>query len=115
MRTGHSAFIGAAAGDANLAKIDDALVKILFGLSAMILACSPAGRVAAAAEGHEFRICSGYFALCAASTCQPTGKKIKVNVPDDGTARFPEADCTCPIFFGDAIADVTGGNMKGSC
>ena len=91
MRTGHFALIGAAAGDASLAKIGDALVKTLLGLSAMILACSPTGRVAAAAEGHEFRICSGYFALCAASTCQPTGKKIKVNVPDDGTARIPRS------------------------
>ena len=42
--------------------------------------------------------------------------KMRVNVPSEGTTRlFPEADCTCPIFFGDAIADVVGGTMKGSC
>lgn len=32
-----------------------------------------------------------------------------------GTALFPQVDCTCPVFYGSAIADVTGGNMEGSC
>jgi hypothetical protein len=54
--------------------------------------------------------------LCAASTCTAAGsKKIRVNVTGDGTALFPQADCTCPIFSGHAIADVIGGNMTGSC
>ena len=55
------------------------------------------------------------YALCAASTCTPTGGKIKVNKAQGGTGEFDEAACTCPIFEGPAIADVNGGNMKGSC
>jgi hypothetical protein len=69
-----------------------------------------------AQDDHKFEICQGYFALCAASTCTPTGNSIRVNVPSENTTRlFPEADCTCPIFSGNAIADVIGGNMKDSC
>jgi hypothetical protein len=45
---------------------------------------------------------------------KPTGHRIKVNVTGGGTAYFPEADCSCPIFSGQAIADLTG-NMQGSC
>jgi hypothetical protein len=73
------------------------------------------GRTATAASGHEFAFCSGYFALCAASTCKPTGRKIEVNVTGGGTAYFPEANCTCPIFSGQGVADLAGGNMQGSC
>ena len=90
-------------------------VGALLNLTAILLACLPTGRVALAADGHDFKICSGYFALCAASTCTATGTKIRVNVTGDGTALFPQADCTCPIFSGHAFADLTGGNMKGSC
>ncbi|MBV8827721.1 MAG: hypothetical protein JO108_00685 [Acidobacteriaceae bacterium] len=61
---------------------------------------------------HEFRICVGDYALCAASTCMRDGKKIAVN---NTTTLFDEAQCTCPIFSGASIADVVGGNMKGSC
>ena len=93
----------------------NALATAILGLSVMLLMFAPAGRPALAAGGHEFRFCSGYFALCAASTCTPTDKKITVNVTGGGTARFPAADCTCPIFSGQAIADLAGGNMKGSC
>jgi hypothetical protein len=65
---------------------------------------------------HDFQICHGNFALCAASTCTPTGNNIPVNVPSEGTTRlFPEANCTCPVFSGFSVADVVGGNMKGSC
>ena len=67
------------------------------------------------ANGHDFQICDGRFALCAASTCTPTGKTIKVNVIGGGTASFPQYNCTCPILHGPAIADLAGGNMKGSC
>jgi hypothetical protein len=61
---------------------------------------------------HEFRICPGDYALCAASTCTPDGHKIAVN---NTTMLFDEAQCTCPIFSGFSIADVVGGNMNGSC
>jgi len=78
-------------------------------LSALLLMCLVPGWGARAADEHKFEICHGYFALCAASTCTPTGKKIRVNVSGNGTALFPEADCTCPVFSGNAIADVVGG------
>ena len=70
---------------------------------------------AVAQQGHDFKICEGDFALCAASTCQPSGGQITVNVIGGGTATFPEYNCTCPIFDGPAIADLNGGNMHGSC
>ena len=91
------------------------LSNAALSLTALLLMCSMMDGVARAADEHVFEICHGYFALCAASTCQPTGGKIKVNVSGDGTALFNEADCTCPVFSGDAIADVVGGNMQGSC
>jgi hypothetical protein len=83
----------------------------------------------AAAAGHDFTICGderaatdsdaphdvGRFALCAASTCTQTGRKITVNVTAGGTAQFPEYDCTCPVLRGPSIADLNGGNMQGSC
>jgi hypothetical protein len=72
-------------------------------------------RSAAAEAGHDFQICKGRYALCAASTCKPTGKFISVNVIAGGTASFPEYDCTCPILDGPAIGDLNGGNMQGSC
>jgi hypothetical protein len=55
------------------------------------------------------------YALCEASICTPTGRMITVNVAGGGTAQFPEAQCTCPILTGQAIADVNGGNMQGNC
>lgn len=65
--------------------------------------------------------CTGEFALCAASTCTPVldsqgqPKMIHVRVAGGGLASYPEMSCTCPILKGKAIADVTGGNMRGSC
>ena len=55
--------------------------------------------------------CTGEYALCAASTCKPTGKMITGN---NGVA-YPEVECRCPILNGTAIADTSAGNMKGSC
>jgi hypothetical protein len=62
-----------------------------------------------------YQICVGPYALCAASTCTPTGNTIDVNVAGGGTASFPEVKCTCPVYDGPAIADIYGGNMQGSC
>ena len=56
-------------------------------------------------------VCSGEFALCAASTCKPTGGTITLN---SGAVK-PEVVCRCPILKGPAIADLTAGNMQGSC
>jgi hypothetical protein len=60
-------------------------------------------------------VCTGEFALCAAAICTPTSGTIEVNVAGGGTASFPAATCTCPVYNGPAIADVNGGNMQGSC
>ena len=59
----------------------------------------------------ELTVCNGEYALCAASTCTPTGKTITGN---NGVA-YPEVLCRCPILTGRAIADTSAGNMKGSC
>ena len=76
----------------------------------------PTARAAGAAEAiPDFRFCEGYFALCAASTCTRTGKQIAVNTITGRTRNFPEADCTCPVILGTSIANLSGGNMKGSC
>jgi hypothetical protein len=84
-------------------------LKALLGMSALLLALAlPTARAREAESGHNFQFCNGYFALCAASTCSPTGQMIKVNVAGGGTAMFPQVDCKCPIFHGRAIADVTG-------
>jgi hypothetical protein len=80
-----------------------------------IMALSLLAGEAFGAGGHDFKVCEGQFALCAASTCQATGGSITVNVTSGGTASFPEYNCTCPILSGPAIADLTGGNMQGSC
>jgi hypothetical protein len=93
------------------------LLKTLLSLNALLL-CATGSAIAqssSATTGHDYRLCSGYYALCAASTCTPTGKMITVNVTSGGTAEFPEVDCTCPVFSGEGLGDVNGGNMQGSC
>jgi hypothetical protein len=92
--------------------------KALFSLGAMLLVFAPPGsRAAGSAEAiPDLQFCNGYFALCAASTCTPNpGKQIAVNKLDGTTANFPEADCTCPVILGTSIANLSGGNMQGSC
>ncbi len=58
--------------------------------------------------GPELTLCSGSYALCAAATCTRTGTTF----PGTG---FPEVVCECPVLPGPALADLTGGNMQGSC
>ena len=92
------------------------LSRVVFGLSVVLLAFAPpAAHPGRAAEVYDFQICHGYFALCAASTCKPTGGQITVRTATGGTATFPEADCTCPVILGPSIANLAGGNMQGSC
>jgi len=79
------------------------LVSMLFAVFACVAGAS------AAPPG--LTICEGEFALCAASTCKPTGKTITGN---NGVA-YPEVVCRCPILNGLNIADTSMGNMKGSC
>jgi len=91
--------------------------KVVFGLTAVLaLFTPPTARAGGTAEAvPDFRFCQGYFALCAASTCTPNGKEIAVNTITGGTRKFPGADCTCPVILGVSIANLSGGNMKGSC
>ena len=63
------------------------------------------------AQTPEITTCTGDYALCAASTCKPTGKTITGN----NGVPYPEVVCRCPILNGVAIADTSAGNMKGSC
>jgi hypothetical protein len=85
-------------------------VSLIAAIGATLFAVAFTAQRASATE--NLTVCVGDFALCAASTCTPDGKKIAVN----GTSMFfEEAQCTCPIFDGPNIADVNGGNMKGSC
>jgi len=69
------------------------------------------------------------FALCAGSICSPTGGKILVSNPDvidpitgqPIKVAFDEMVCKCPVigpgtsWDSTGLADVTGGNMNGSC
>ena len=81
--------------------------KLLF-LFAVILSAVALPKTASAGT---LTVCQGEYALCAASTCTATGGTITVN---NGTS-YPEVRCTCPILRGRAIADLTAGNMQGSC
>lgn len=92
----------------------------LAAMAVLLAAVLAPGESRAAGESNtEIKLCKNTpYALCAASTCKATGKKIAVNTPEGGTRNFPEAECTCPVLpAGDtgAFANVTGGNMKGSC
>jgi hypothetical protein len=95
----------------------NASAQVVFGGLAAVfsLLAPPTVKSAAAAEVYDFQICRGYFALCAASTCTPTGGHITVRTAAGGTATFPAADCTCPVIYGPSIANLAGGNMQGSC
>lgn len=73
-----------------------------------------------------FAICAGEFALCASSTCKPTGKTITVQEDGGKTSKqYPEAVCKCPVITpeiaqqnGEPLVGIAGlneGNMKGSC
>jgi len=88
--------------------------RVNLGVAALIgavLMATP--QVMAAGRIADALVCPpGDFALCAASTCTPTGGTIAVN---GGFQPFDEAMCTCPIFHGFALADKEGGNMQGNC
>ena len=98
--------------------------KVVFGLTTVLLVFAPLtarpGGAAEATPGRnplDLTVCSGYFALCAASTCTPhPEQQIAVHTLIPGhDANFIEADCTCPVILGESLADLAGGNMQGSC
>ena len=63
-------------------------------------------------KARQLTICQDTeFALCAASTCVATGGIVKNNQGK----KYPAVTCECPIIVGNNVADLNGGNMKGSC
>jgi hypothetical protein len=78
-------------------------MKIIVTLLALLWSAS-------AFSDNGITICHGQFALCAASACKPTGGTIT----NQAGESFPEVECTCPILYGDNIADLSAGNMT-SC
>ena len=91
----------------------------IFPFTMMALACAMSLFAAGSAEAkpgqsskRQLTICHDTeFALCAASTCVATGGFVKNNQGK----KYPAATCECPIVTGDNVADLNGGNMKGSC
>lgn len=56
----------------------------------------------------ELSICTGEYALCAASATTPTNKMITVN-----GKKYKEGMAVCPVLKGDSVADLN--LMNGSC
>ena len=70
------------------------------------------GRKAGRSSQRQLTVCHDTeFALCAASTCVATGGFVRNNQGK----KYPAVSCECPIVTGDNVADLNGGNMKGSC
>ena len=76
--------------------------------------------------GPDTAVCPGEFALCASSTCRPTGRMITVKEKGGTTTKqFPESICTCPVITPEiaqqngvplvGVAALNEGNMDGSC
>jgi hypothetical protein len=59
----------------------------------------------------DLQYCEGEYALCAAATGVISGEFIRA----DNGEKYPAATVLCPIFNGKALADLSGGNMTGSC
>jgi hypothetical protein len=73
---------------------------------------SPARAASKGPKARQLTICQDTeFALCAASTCVATGGFVKNNQGK----KYPAVTCECPIIVGNNVADLNGGNMKGSC
>ena len=89
------------------------LLTLLCLSTATVVAAQDAGQFQDPDRNRTgFQFCTGKYALCAASTCTPTGNKINVN---GSNIPFDEADCLCPVLDGVSVADVNGGTMKGDC
>ena len=77
-------------------------------------------------SGPDTAVCPGEFALCASSTCRPTGRMITVKEKGGTTTKqYPESVCTCPVITPEiaqqngvplvGVAALNEGNMDGSC
>jgi hypothetical protein len=78
----------------------------------LFCAVSPARAASKGPKARQLTICQDTeFALCAASTCVATGSFVKNNQGK----KYPAVTCECPIIVGNNVADLNGGNMKGSC
>jgi hypothetical protein len=78
----------------------------------LFFAAGPARAASKRPMGRQLTVCHDTeFALCAASTCVATGGNVK----DNQGMKHKAVSCECPIIDGDNIADLNGGNMKGSC
>lgn len=62
------------------------------------------------AQRKSLILCNGSYALCSASTCEPTERLIQVQ-----NEWFREAVCVCPVFEGEALGELNGGTMGDSC
>ena len=97
------------------------LVRILAAVVFAWCATPAAAQVKAPVLPNGVTRCTGEFALCAASTCTPVldtdgnQKLIRVRRGGGGFATYPEMSCMCPLVNAAAIADLDGGNMRGSC
>ena len=60
------------------------------------------------AQAHNIAICTGEYALCAASATTPTGRTMRVN-----GQTFRQGIAVCPILTGTAVANLD--LMAGSC
>lgn len=84
-------------------------MKVHIALAALLLSATSVH------ADDTIKFCHQEFALCAASSATPTGKQIAVNAAGGKVVMYPEAKAICPVLRGPSVADVTGGNMKGSC
>jgi len=81
-------------------------------ICAMMFFTASAASAMSGRSSRQLTICHDTeFALCAASTCTATGGFVKNNQGK----KYPAVSCECPILMGDNVADLNGGNMKGSC
>lgn len=83
------------------------------------LLCSLVSLPSPSRSGPQY--CYGRYALCAASTCELTGKEITTRVVSStgqllGYSKYPEAVCTCPVMDGKFQASGANlGQMQGRC
>lgn len=88
------------------------LTMIALICAMLFFAAGPARAASKRPMGRQLTVCHDTeFALCAASTCVATGGNVK----DNQGMKHKAVSCECPIIDGDNIADLNGGNMKGSC